>query len=878
MFQVPKVSGILNPGGVSGILNPGGHSQNRIKGTVVLMRKNVLDFNSVADFTKGNVGGVIGTGLSVVGSTVDGLTAFLGRSVSLQLISATKSDESGKGKVGKDTFIEGIITSLPTLGAGESAFYVHFEWDESMGIPGAFYVKNFMQVEFYLKSLTLEDVPNHGTIRFVCNSWIYNTNLYKKSLRIFFANHTYVPSETPKPLVHYREEELKNLRGDGTGERKEHERIYDYDVYNDLGNPDLSENFARPILGGSSTHPYPRRGRTGRYPTRKDSNCEKPGEVYVPRDENFGHLKSSDFLAYGIKSLSQYVLPAFESMFSLNLTPNEFDSFQDVRDLCEGGIKLPTEVISSIALLPVIKELFRTDGEQVLKFPTPHVIKVNKSAWMTDEEFAREMIAGVNPNVIRGLEEFPPKSNLDPATYGDQNSKITAEALDLEGSTVDEALAKKRLFVLDYHDIFMPYIRGINQTYAKAYATRTILFLKENGTLMPVAIELSLPHPAGDKSGAVSQVILPAKEGVESTIWLLAKAYVVVNDSCYHQLMSHWLNTHAVMEPFIIATHRHLSALHPIYKLLTPHYRDTMNINALARQSLINADGIIEKSFLPSKYSVEMSSAVYKNWVFTDQALPAELVKRGVAVKDSSAPHGLRLLIEDYPYAVDGLEIWAVIKSWVQEYVSLYYAKDDDVKSDPELQHWWKEAVEKGHADLKDKPWWPKLQTLEELVEICTIIIWTGSALHAAVNFGQYPYGGFILNRPTSSRRLLPEKGTPEYEEMVNSHQKAYLRTITSKFQTMIDLSVIEILSRHASDEVYLGQRENPHWTSDSKALQAFQKFGNKLKDIEEKLASKNKDEKLRNRIGPVELPYTLLHPTSEEGLTFRGIPNSISI
>lgn len=53
-----------------------------------------------------------------------------------------------------------------------------------------------------------------------------------------------------------------------------------------------------------------------------------------------------------------------------------------------------------------------------------------------------------------------------------------------------------------------------------------------------------------------------------------------------------------------------------------------MNINALARNALINADGIIERTFLPNKYSVEMSSAVYKNWIFPDQALPADLIKR----------------------------------------------------------------------------------------------------------------------------------------------------------------------------------------------------------------------------------------------------------
>jgi len=53
-----------------------------------------------------------------------------------------------------------------------------------------------------------------------------------------------------------------------------------------------------------------------------------------------------------------------------------------------------------------------------------------------------------------------------------------------------------------------------------------------------------------------------------------------------------------------------------------------MNINALARQSLINADGTIEQSFLSGKYSMEISSAIYKDWVFPDQALPADLIKR----------------------------------------------------------------------------------------------------------------------------------------------------------------------------------------------------------------------------------------------------------
>jgi linoleate 9S-lipoxygenase len=102
---------------------------------------------------------------------------------------------TGKGKVGKQTFLEPLIPTLgdkasseKTFGDEGSAFGIHFEWDpQHMGIPGAVYVENFMQDEFFLIKMSLEDVATQEAIFFVCNSWVYNAEKYNTE-RIFFSN------------------------------------------------------------------------------------------------------------------------------------------------------------------------------------------------------------------------------------------------------------------------------------------------------------------------------------------------------------------------------------------------------------------------------------------------------------------------------------------------------------------------------------------------------------------------------------------------------------------------------------------------------------------------------------------------------------------
>lgn len=837
----------------------------------------------------------------------DDLDEMAGRHVTIQIVSTKVDPTTKKPLMSEEVAIKKWAYTRDMLVSAKFGFDMEFKVPKDFGPPGAIIVKNPHENEFLLDSFNLTMSDGYVT-NFPANTWVYsNTKLRMTDPgRIIFSNELYLPSDTPDGLVTLREMELTNLRGDGKGERMFHDRIYDYDVYNDLGDPDCpSEWFQgpmpRPILGGSQELPYPRRCRTGRAPCEKDPSSESKGPLlefyYIPRDEKFDQVKFSDSIAESVRGAQHNLIPALQSA-----ADKEFESLEQIKGLyAKQGAKLdvPNNLApnagdsekSTTQLQPLtfVHEYFFPTGPDTafLTYPLPDVIAVDDKAWNTDIEFGREMLAGVNPLVIQRLKEFPIKSKLDPKEFGDALSAITEEVIeegimDIEGGhlTVQNALDQNRLFIQDYHDIFLPYINKINsQNLGKMYATRTVLFLTKENILMPLAIELTLPPP---KKGVQnnSRVFTPKME--KDGVWSLAKAHASCCDTAYHEVVSHYMRTHGCIEPFIIATNRQLSVLHPVHEVLTPHYKNTMDINAAARKSLINAGGIIEGNFATGQYSMEMSSVVYKlDWRFDEQALPEDLIKRGMAERDPSSPHGIKLVISDYPYAADGLELWAALKDYMTDHIKLFYMDDKAVVDDKELQSWWTEARTVGHADKKDAPGWPTINSIESLAYTLTTIAWVASCHHAAVNFGQFPYGGYMPNRPTMTRKLIPEQDTLEYELLKDPKhwERAFLDTVSNRSQATIIMSTLEILSTHALDEEYLGQRVTPNWSNDPKVLNAFNKFSQKMKDIEQLINERNNDKSLKNRTGPVQLPYGLLLPTSPTaGLTGKGVPYSISI
>jgi len=103
-----------------------------------------------------------------------------------------------------------------------------------------------------------------------------------------------------------------------------------------------------------------------------------------------------------------------------------------------------------------------------------------------------------------------------------------------------QAIKEKKLFMLDYHDFYLPYVSKVRKIEGTTlYGSRTLFFLTSEGILKPLAIELT--RPPIDGKAQWKQVFTPSSDHSSNLwLWRLAKAHVLAHDSGHHQLISHW--------------------------------------------------------------------------------------------------------------------------------------------------------------------------------------------------------------------------------------------------------------------------------------------------------------------------------------------------
>ena len=372
------------------------------------------------------------------------------------------------------------------------------------------------------------------------------------------------------------------------------------------------------------------------------------------------------------------------------------------------------------------------------------------------EVFAWQRVAGSNPVTLHC------KTHMSDAIA----AGFTEEELGAVGLLPSGAFAEGRVFVADY-----AVLKDLNNGSSSFTGTLTPKFVYYPVALFVLSPEATASDPELPRAVAIkvraagmADLFVTPDDG---ELWTKAK-YIVANagerrrrrvfiwsppqycsrvvkarcppvptvtptlaDTTHHELISHLGRTHLFVEPFAVATKRILPAGHPVNLLLAPHVEGTIFINHEAVAKLIVPNGGVDE-MLPGTLDTELALVGrIARATFNSAMLPADLFRRGVTSK--------ALL---YPYRDDAVRVWTAISNYVSEFLDVFYKDDEAVLGDEALQMWATELLTAGQlpeGDFGDGPSgvMPLIRTKSYVGEVATMVIFTASAQHAAVNFTQ---------------------------------------------------------------------------------------------------------------------------------------------
>ncbi|XP_062581617.1 polyunsaturated fatty acid lipoxygenase ALOX15B-like [Saccostrea cucullata] len=451
----------------------------------------------------------------------------------------------------------------------------------------------------------------------------------------------------------------------------------------------------------------------------------------------------------------------------------------------------------------------------------------------TDHWFAWQRLNGVTRNLIKLATEIPQQ-------FGPFVKAIENDHPYLGGKSLMSHIQDKTLFVVDLADV------SFNEPTLLAPIA---LFVIYNNLLMPVAIRIDPRKPDNKEVFKPPQLDSDSMDNLRN--WVKGRMWFNMLDAQYHESVTHLGFTHLLMDGVSVCMHRNLSERHPIYKLMLPHFRYMHFINDLATKELIQPGGYVDRDmYFGQRNMMKLIAKHNERWSFDEHgSIEKNFRVRGV------------MDIPGYFFRDDALQLLDAIQKFVHEYVAHYYQEDQEVINDQEIQAFRAELVaprsltDVGGCGMLGVP---EFDSIANVVNVLTKIIYICSVEHSATNFPQYEQYAFPPNMPA----IL--SGQPELENGVHELDEA-MPTGQQIFSTIKIMMVLTTITTNS-----LGNYETKYLSAmDPAGRRIVQNFQHNLITVRDIINQRNNS--IENSVHQInEYPYEWLLPAN--------VRNSISI
>lgn len=515
---------------------------------------------------------------------------------------------------------------------------------------------------------------------------------------------------------------------------------------------------------------------------------------------------------------------------NLPLHPPWIEDFSRVR--CESGFTLLEQykfetktrfyasffIPINLLILGLKKKLFGELGYAEHEYTYGLVLHKPRSSayWEEDWWFGYQRLGGVHTNTIKRIYALPENMGVDL----DRLEELLPKGKDLESE-----LKLGRFFIED-----LQHLEGVKFLMPGRLlsAPISLFYLLETGDLTPMAIQLNASNPKTSPGGVFYPNDLPIH-------WKWAKMGVQCALAADHQIGAHLVLAHYTGEIFGLATHRALPPSHPVFRLLELHVEKTMDINERARNFLI-PEVIRDVASAGVEGSHQLAEIVYSMWHFENHYPKRLLESKGLY--DPSLPLNAQRGVPSYPYRDNAFPLWDLIREYVGNALADFYT-DATVRTDEELKDW---ANEFQALNMKGFP--ARIETVEKLQDVLTMIIYTTSVFHSSVNFPQYESLGWVPNMPLA----IYAEHWPSREEIT---QEFVDSTLPSFLPSSAQTAAVSFLSQPLSEGNNLVHIDGLIHPSLKRHAEAFRK----------KLEIYSKEVKAKYADVPDHQKYTYLDP-----------------